>query len=121
MNRRDNVILAKIIRYCERIAGIISRFELDFDKFVNDYAMQMSISMGILQIGELANTLSDSFRSTHTQVPWRQIIDMRNKAAHAYDEFDFQVVWEVATSDIPVLCDNCRMFLNSVLHEESTK
>jgi uncharacterized protein with HEPN domain len=111
MNKRDAVILEKIIKYCDRIKGIMERFELDFGKLSNDYVIQMSVSMGILQIGELANGLTDEFRVKHKAIPWRQIINMRNKAAHAYDEFDLEMVWETITTDIPLLRVNCERIL----------
>jgi uncharacterized protein with HEPN domain len=42
--------------------------------------------MCIMQIGELANTLSDSLKnSTVGQIPWKQIKGMRNHFVHGYN------------------------------------
>jgi uncharacterized protein with HEPN domain len=35
--------------------------------------------------------------------PWRKIIGMRNRIVHAYDEVDWEIVWQVATQDMPQL------------------
>lgn len=65
--------------------------------------------MCILQIGELANGLSDEFREqTKAEVPWGQIRGMRNWLAHAYAEMDESMTWETATNDIPKLAVFCK-------------
>ena len=35
--------------------------------------------------------------------PWRQIVAMRNFAAHQYDDLDPRRVWRTVTSDVPLL------------------
>ncbi|MBC6476830.1 MAG: DUF86 domain-containing protein [Hormoscilla sp. GM7CHS1pb] len=37
------------------------------------------------------------------QIPWPQIISMRNRLIHAYFEIDLDAVWDTVTEDIPVL------------------
>ena len=54
-------------------------------------------------VGEAASKLSHIFRAAHPSVPWSQIIGMRNIVIHQYWEVDLDVVWEIATQDIPVL------------------
>ena len=64
--------------------------------------------MCILQIGELANGLSEEFREeTKGEMPWGMIRGMRNWIAHAYAEMDEFIVWETATNDIPRLFAFC--------------
>jgi uncharacterized protein with HEPN domain len=48
-------------------------------------------------IGEAAGRVSQSFRETHREVPWRQIIAQRNILAHEYGDVDDALVWRVAT------------------------
>jgi uncharacterized protein with HEPN domain len=54
-------------------------------------------------VGEATRNLSDAFRAAHSEVPWRDIVAMRNRIAHAYFDVDLQVVWEVVTNDLPAL------------------
>jgi uncharacterized protein with HEPN domain len=39
----------------------------------------------------------------HPEVPWRSMINMRNKLIHHYDGIDLDIVWETATVGIPDL------------------
>ena len=39
----------------------------------------------------------------HPQIPWREIIGMRNRIVHAYFDVDLNVIWQVIKSDLPEL------------------
>ena len=109
MMDKDLTILMKIIQYADEISGTVSRFELDFDRFKNDYVTKNAIAMCVLQIGELVNNLSDEFKKEHSKMLWREIVSLRNRAAHAYINIDFEILWDVAICDVPELkafCEN---------------
>ena len=96
--------------YCEDIAATITRFGDSFDKFQQDRDFVNSVSMSIMQIGELSAGLSESFKDqTRRQMMWAPIKAMRNMFAHAYASMNKDVIWETAVRDIPALlrfCDN---------------
>ena len=95
--------------YCDDIADFIKRFGNDYDVFANDRAYINAVSMYILQIGELANGLSEEYRSeTKDEMLWRMIRGMRNLLAHAYAEMDEHVLWETVVDDIPMLAEFCK-------------
>ena len=54
-------------------------------------------------IGEAANMLTTDFRDSHQDIPWRQIIDMRNVLVHGYYNTSPLFVWETYTNDLPFL------------------
>ena len=62
MNRGDWQRLLHIRTYCEDVAKFIDRFGMDYETFTSDRAYFNAVAMCILQIGELANGLSDEFR-----------------------------------------------------------
>ena len=107
MKNRDITILMKIVQYADEISGTINRFNLDFEKIKSDYVAKNAIAMCILQIGELANTLTDDFKSKHTKMPWREIVAMRNRAAHAYNSMDLEFLWNTAKINVPELEAYC--------------
>ena len=49
MKDRNIVVLNRIVKYANQISETISRFDLDFSKFENDYVMKNAISMCLLQ------------------------------------------------------------------------
>ncbi|WP_279010252.1 HepT-like ribonuclease domain-containing protein [Synergistes jonesii] len=114
MNNGDRQRLLHIRRYCQDIARFVERFGKDYTTFVEDRAYLGAVSMCVLQIGELANGLSDEFREeTKDQMPWGMIRGMRNWIAHAYAEMDEAIIWETAINDIPGLLHFCDSLLET--------
>ena len=109
MDNSDRQRLTHIKNYCEDIAEFIIRFGNDRNIFMSDKAYYNSVSMCIMQIGELANGLSDDFRDeTKEQMPWGMIRGMRNWIAHTYANVSKEIMWETAAKDIPMLLQFCK-------------
>jgi len=101
--------ITHILGYCERIAKTVKRYGCDYNIFISDNDYIDSVSMKIMQIGELVGGLSEEFReNTHKQMQWGAIRGMRNLFAHAYAGMDKKVVWDVAVQDIPGLMQFCK-------------
>ena len=72
MNQRDKTILLKIIDYCLEIRDTHDYFKHDKDLFTDEksgFIYRNSITMPILQIGELAKMLSEEFLNEYTKIP----------------------------------------------------
>lgn len=61
--------------------------------------------MGLIRIGEAVNRVPDEVRELFADQPCRQIVAMRNLAAHQYDDLDPAQVWRTVTRDVPRLRD----------------
>ena len=48
----------------------------------------------------------------HDKIPWRDIVGMRNIAAHAYGSIDMEMLWTTVTDRIPELKDYCLSIVN---------
>ena len=106
-HERDASVLKHIIRYCDEINDAVIKHKLTLEKINSDNIYKNALSMCILQIGELTNALSEEFRSTNQEIPWREIKRMRDKAAHHYGAFDINALWETVTEDIEPLKKFC--------------
>jgi uncharacterized protein with HEPN domain len=67
--------------------------------------LQHIVSMSFIIIGECANRLSEEFREANSQIPWTDIIAVRNIAAHGYWELDTEIIWEAINTSVPELLD----------------
>jgi uncharacterized protein with HEPN domain len=52
-------------------------------------------------IGEAASKVSATCKAENSNIPWRDIIDMRNRLSHGYFDVDLDIVWETVQTDIP--------------------
>ena len=51
-------------------------------------------------IGEAATRLPDDLREAWPEVPWKQMIGMRNWLIHGYDAVDLDVLWAIINNDL---------------------
>lgn len=99
---------ARVIAVCEVIAQIVAGGE---ERFLEDVQAQWAAEMGLIRIGEAVAKIPAAVRERFDGQPWRQIIDMRNFAAHQYDDLDPRRVWRTLTRDVPRL----RVYLGDVV------
>lgn len=122
MTNKDKETIEHMIMRCGRIGEDIVRFGNSYDIFNEDHAFCDSVSMNIMQIGELTKILSDEFKeSTKQLVPWKQIYDMRCRFAHGYGAMSKSDIWDVATNDIPVLKEFCELQLKDNISKKAIK
>jgi uncharacterized protein with HEPN domain len=77
--------------------------------------LRRALTMSIGIIGEAASRISDEWREVHPNVPWRDIISMRNYLFHAYHTLDDAILWKTATESVPSLVTQ----LDSMLAEKN--
>ncbi|MBQ6603413.1 MAG: DUF86 domain-containing protein [Eubacterium sp.] len=47
--------------------------------------------------------LSGFCKESIKEIPWHNIIGLRNRIAHAYLKIDDEIVWDTAVNDVPIL------------------
>lgn len=62
-------------------------------------------------VGEATKRLSPQFRQANSHIPWKDMAGMRDKIVHEYNKTDLNIVWEVATQEIPQLLEQIKDFL----------
>lgn len=116
--KRDFVIIEKVLRYCDEIEKTHIAFHNDKELFFNKedgFIYRNSITMPILQIGELVKNLSEEFVAEHNSIPWKAIAGMRDIFAHHYGSIDYDMTWNTSVEDITAL----KEFLVKVQNKET--
>jgi len=73
------------------------------ETFEQEELIQTWFSYHIQLIGEAAARLGKAFHESHPEIPWAQIVAMRNVLVHEYFGVDLQEVWRTVERDLPVL------------------
>jgi len=74
-----------------------------FEDMKADIMCFHAVVYNIMIIGEAANLLTKAFRESHPDVPWRDIVDMRNALVHGYITTNAALVWDTYINDLPLL------------------
>jgi uncharacterized protein with HEPN domain len=106
---KDKRIAECIIRHCLNIEEDISNITEEY--FYNDRKTQKSICFDILQIGELAKSLSEEFVTEYNKMPWKDIKGMRDWVAHGYQTLKMDRVYRTAIQDIKPLREYCEQII----------
>ncbi|HZG53810.1 MAG TPA: HepT-like ribonuclease domain-containing protein [Pyrinomonadaceae bacterium] len=70
----------------------------------------LSLVKSVEIIGEAAGRVSDECRASCSEIPWLNIVGMRNRLIHAYFNINVDIVWQTATGELPsliVALENC--------------
>ena len=113
---RDRGRLEDILKYAQNVEQIVSG--ITYEQFVADIRIYYSVMKNIEVIGEAANMLTRHFRETHTELPWRLIISMRNVLVHGYAQVSDADLWQTATNDIQPLREQVQRFLADIDWEQ---
>lgn len=68
-----------------------------------DRMLVLSLVKLIEIIGEAASRVSEEGRKRYPQLPWMNMVTMRNRLIHAYYDVDLNIVWGTVTEDLPAL------------------
>lgn len=106
--RDDRERLLDILEAIERIDRYAVRGR---EAFENDELIQNWITHQLQIIGEAAARITPDLQENCPEVPWRQIIGMRNVLTHGYFDIDFDIVWSVVERDLGKLRSQVKAIL----------
>ena len=109
---RDKERLEHMLAAAERVIRYTSG--KTFNDLKADDMMYYAVVKNIEIIGEAANLLSAEFTDAHPATPWKQVRGMRNYIVHEYFQIDDVVVWDVVTTDIPLLRQQIIEYLKEI-------
>ena len=102
MSRREpELTLRQIVEFADEVAALVTTRARE--DLVTNREFRRALERCVELIGEAATRLPEGWRVKHPEIPWRQIIAMRNVMIHGYDEVVDEVLWDVATKDVPHL------------------
>ncbi len=81
------------------------------DDFFNNEEKQSAVIRQIEIIGEAVKNLPNSFRKKYPEIPWKDIVGMRDKLIHHYFGVNLENIWKVINEDIPVLKEQMKKIL----------
>ena len=110
-NERIASLLEHIAFYCDEIKNTIQRYGDDIDLFLNDRDYQRSVSLSLIQIGELAKSLPFEFRQQNNSLPWKQICGLRDIVVHTYGDVNFKAIFKTVHQDVDELLKFCTDWL----------
>jgi uncharacterized protein with HEPN domain len=102
MSRRDPALSLRQMRdHAHELASLIhgrTRGDLDSERL-----LALAVVRLLEIIGDAASRVPVEERARRPEIPWSSIVGLRNRLIHGYDDVDYDIVWAILTTDLPVL------------------
>ncbi len=101
MQRDDSVYLRHILDAARKAIAFSqdnTRADLDTNEM-----LALSLVRLLEIIGEAANGVSSVYRDKHPDVPWKRMVELRNRLIHGYFDINLDIVWDTVVNDLPPL------------------
>ncbi len=63
----------------------------------------LSVIKEIEIIGEASSKITEETKLKYKNVPWKDIVGMRNRLIHGYFDVDIELVWNTVQNNLPQL------------------
>ncbi len=106
----DSVRLRHMLEAAEtavRLANGKQRSDLKKDE-----VFVLAITRLLEILGEAANHVSADIQEANPNIPWREVIGVRNHLIHGYFDVDLDIIWQILSKDLPQLIKEIRNLLN---------
>lgn len=85
-----------------------------FQDFLSETTYQLACIKLLEIIGEASNHISQPTKNTFPDIPWKQLIGLRNILVHEYFGIDHFTIWDIIQNSIPPLKTQFIILLNKL-------
>lgn len=97
----ERAFLGDMLDYARRAHAKVAN--LSHDDWAGDEDVRLAVAYLVQIVGEAASRLSEETRASLPDLPWRQMIGLRNRLVHGYGTIRTEAIWDVAKTDLPAL------------------
>ncbi len=88
--KEDTIYVAHILGAITDIHEMTSG--MDENDFIENKPVRLAVVKSLEIIGEASKNISEAFRAKNRQIPWKDIIRMRDKTIHFYFGINYSTV-----------------------------
>ena len=92
----------------EAVAMVEGKTRADLYK---DRQLNLALVRLLEIIGEAATRIPKEEQVHYSDIPWSEIVSLRNRLIHGYDTVDFDILWQIMNQDLPGLIKALRKAL----------
>src|ERR1051325_2442463 len=108
---RDPILANHILRFIESVERYTTG--LTKEEFLSNFMIQDAVTRNVELMGEACSKMSQETKDKFLEIPWRDIIAMRNILIHEYFHTDPETIWNVVQLNLPDLKINILKIINS--------
>jgi uncharacterized protein with HEPN domain len=98
MNPQTEYRLKRILDFAKRIES--RTYGISIETFLSDTLLQDAVVYCLGQIGENASKIDENEQEKYPDLFWGQMIGLRHRLFHEYEDINFSIVYEVTQEPI---------------------
>ncbi|MFN5516373.1 MAG: DUF86 domain-containing protein [Cyanobacteriota bacterium] len=99
--RSDQEFIADCLEATRR--AIAYTQNIDYANFLIDNKTQDALIRTLEILGEASKNISPDLKARFPELPWKNMANLRDKLIHHYFGVNLDIVWQVATVELPLL------------------
>lgn len=99
---KDKIYIERMIKYANKIVKYMEVVDT-FSSFEENGEKVDAVILNLEQIGETAKKLSSDSKKNYGAIHWPKIIGLRNVISHEYEGVKLNIIYDIATVNIPEL------------------
>ena len=109
MRKDDIVFLEHILDRANKIIQFTQG--MTENDFLDDEKTQSAVIRELEVIGEATKRISENYKNSNTEIPWKLMSGMRDVLIHDYEGVDPYTVWDTIQQNIPILIEQIKKLL----------
>lgn len=102
MSKREaDLYLQDILTSIQRIEDYTK--DLSSEDFEKDWKTIDAVVRNLEIIGEAARNMPEEITEKYSEIPWSNMVSMRNKVIHEYFGVDVEILWKTIKEDLSPL------------------
>ena len=103
MENKDTLV--DVLDLIDRLDASVKLYKIqDKEDFLRrDELEQDGLAYKIRVIAETLGKVSQDFKDSHTEIPWKNIKGMRNQLSHNYGQNNYRLIWSTYKEKLPEL------------------
>jgi uncharacterized protein with HEPN domain len=98
-----------MLEACERTVTFVQdRHRDDLDQ---DEMLRLALQYLVLTLGEASKHIPPDVQAKAPEIPWRAVAASRDRMAHGYFDINLDMLWTMASVDIPALQSHLKWLL----------
>jgi uncharacterized protein with HEPN domain len=116
MKNKNLIFIEHILDSIVKIEQFIGDYNQN--EFNDNIQLQDAVVRRIEIIGEATKNLSKGFTTKYLDIPWKEIVGVRDRIIHRYFGVDLEIIWEIIKKDLPDLKTKLIKIKKGILDEQ---
>lgn len=108
---RDTAFLWDMLEAARTVVRILGDRSLEEFIREEEEIVRLAVERKLEVLGEAARRISGELRERHPEIPWKDVVGLRNVISHQYEKVDYAEIYRICRERIPSLVEQLSLLV----------